>query len=886
MTDSPFDNVRNDGPLRNIYTGMGVPSRDPSMATTLNPEFQFLSRQELGGYHRLFWQCRKIVDIMPTRMTRRWGTYSVVLDDGEEKDRAEMAMNKILWRYRHKFRDAQRLANLHGNAAIILVTDKGSLAEPINLRNTGRIVSARVVGRWSIVPDVEGTIWNFDETDGPQWFRPFAYIDQGRGRDGKDQFSIPDRIHGSHVLWFRGNEILDEQERYRNSGCDDSVIQIFYETLHRFQSTYDAGFRLLSSGTLNHQIEGLLDMLKQGGREAEEVLIDRAQLDDFTRSSYRQLLSDKSKESYQYLSASLGGASEIMELIKNELVAAASTAGIPPSLFYSEFSSGLDSAGKDHSERQTLNAAISDFQEQKFAENIEKLIRLIHATKDGPFKGSAPEDWRWNWTPLYDPTPQENAGLKQTYAMIDQANMGTGVYDAEVARRRYTGPAFQEDIVLTPGDLERMGKAASEGGAPVATAGGEALPEGVESLTPEELDSMSVEELEELESLLGGGSEPGVGTEEPSEEAPSDEEPGGMSAQELEELESLLGGGSEPETEETPEAKGDSRGFRFDAPKIRKKKPKCRPGRSKLCGYACIPDWKECGEGQSAVENYQRNLKLREETADDRYEQLRKIGKELGPDGTKIILDAVQGLDPRKWPKSMVQKVNFLKKTKDGIERKIKQGEADLDKARASGDEDRIQKAERKLELAKTRLDVLDLLGIDDIVQSPWAVSQDIKAFKDYLKANQGREEQSKAQVKTGLILRVPEVEVDPITKPDSVLEDLSKGDLSPRDQKALDRILLFEESKAKLERLREQVAESQELDDKTYNRIFNGINIEFSRIKSIVDDSRRLKADNPEIAARLAKIATVSKEYLPGYRIIPVDSLSELEKKAKERPC
>ena len=401
------DTTRNDGPLQNVYSGMGVPNRDPLMATMLNPNFRLLSRQEVGAYHRLFWQCRKVVDIMPVRMTRRWGTYSVVIDDGDFKDRSEMAMNKVLSEYRHQFRKAQRLANLHGNAAIVLLTDKGALSDPIDLRKVNRIVSTRVVGRWSIIPDTEGLIWNFDEADGPEWFRPFAYIDQNTKGRQQDHFVLPERIHGSHVLWFRGNEILDEQERYRNSGCDDSVLQIFYETLHRFQSTYDAGYRLLSSGTLNHQVEGLLDMLKKGGPEAQDKLIQRAQLDDLTRSSYRQLLSDKSLESYQYLSASLGGASEIMEIIKNELVAAASVAGIPPSLFYAEFSSGMDSAGKDHSERQTLNAAIMDFQEDKFSEQIEKLITIIHASKSGPYKGNPPDDWRWTWTPLYDPTPQE-----------------------------------------------------------------------------------------------------------------------------------------------------------------------------------------------------------------------------------------------------------------------------------------------------------------------------------------------------------------------------------------------------------------------------------------------------------------------------------------------
>ena len=843
--------IRNDGPLRNIYTGMGVPSRDPSMATSLNPEFRFLNRQELGGYHRLFWQCRKIVDIMPVRMTRRWGTYSAVMDDGEKKDQAEMAMNQILWKYRHKFRDAQRLANLHGNAAIILITDKGSLAEPIDLRNTQRIISARVVGSWSIVPDTENMIWNLDEVDGPTWFRPFAYLDQ-KASNSMGGVSVPERIHGSHVLWFRGNEVLDEQERYRNSGCDDSVLQIFYETLHRFQSTYDAGFRLLSSGTLNHQIEGLLDMLKQGGPSAEEALIDRAQLDDFTRSAYRQLLSDKSKESYQYLSASLGGASEIMEIIKNELVAAASTAGIPPSLFYAEFSSGMDSAGKDHSERQTLNAAISDLQEQKFAENIEKLIKITHALKDGPFKGTPPKDWRWSWTPLYDPTPQENAQLKQTYAMVDQANMGTGIYDAEVARRRYTGPSFQEDLVVTPDDLERISKAASEAGAMggmgmPSPAGGvpgaeEEVPPEVASLNPEELDEMSVEELEELESLLGGDA--------------------------------------------ATEAKGDSRYFRFDAPKSRKKKPKCRPGRSKLCGYACIPEWKECGEGKNPIESQVRNLRIREETADDRYEQLRTISQELGPDGAKIVLDVIKGLDPRKWPKSISQKTKLLQKTRNDIEKKIASGEQALSAALQEGDLRNSRKLEKSLELLRTRLDVFDLLGIEDIVQSPWAVSQDIKAFKDYLKANQDREAQSKDRVKVGLTLRMPTVEVPPILKPDPELEALSDGDLSEKDRKILDKVMLFEESKARLEQFREEIANSPNIDDKDYRRIFDGIDREFARLKSIVDESKRAKTSNPVLSARVAKIATVSKEYLPGYRIIPIKDLSKLEEKAKEQPC
>lgn len=452
MTD-----IRFDGPLQNVLTGLGSTGYDPSRYMQIGA-LELLSRDEQSRYYRTSWACRKVIDIMPGYMTKRWGIIKMGGKVGKADIAGAIAKYHKRIHAKNAFRRAQILANLRGNAGIVILADDAEedYAKPLDPKKLRSIKGLRVLDRYQLYPDLTGWWDRLNDDAKPEFFNLISTTSRVLDRQGSS-ISIGSKIHGSRVLWFRGAE-LDEYERLRNQGCDDSVLVNFIGAFKRYYAAYEAGAAIAQSiDIIVHKMKGLGNMLLSGGRESEARLTERLRVNQISKSVYRGYAVDMENEDISVLSRNAGGISDIMESLKNELCAAS---GLPPSVFYAQFASGLDSSGESHSERETLNDEVQAAQEEKLDDNLLYLNELIFQANDGPTKGKLPDDWDWDWYPLYSPTPDEIADLRQKYATIDSTYIGSQVYTPdEVANSRFGGAEYSTEIVL---DLEARKKAKEE----------------------------------------------------------------------------------------------------------------------------------------------------------------------------------------------------------------------------------------------------------------------------------------------------------------------------------------------------------------------------------------------------------------------------------------
>ncbi|HEY9748312.1 MAG TPA: anti-CBASS Acb1 family protein [Allocoleopsis sp.] len=498
------DEARFDGPLQNVLTGLGVSTYDPGRHLQIGV-LEFLSRDEQSRYYRTSWACRKVVDVMPKYMTKRWGYLKMGGKSGKADIAGAIAKYHKRLQVKNSFRRAQTLANLRGNAGIVILADdlQEDYSKPLDLKKLRSIRGLRVLDRYQLYPDLTGWWDRLNDDAKPEYFNLISTTSKVLDNKGS-AIVIGSKIHGSRVLWFRGAE-LDEHERLRNQGCDDSVLVNFIGAFKRYYAAYESGAAIAQSiDVIVHKIKNLGTTLLTGGRESETRLTERLRVNQISKSVYRGYAVDMDNEDISVLSRNAGGISDIMESLKGELCAAS---GLPPSVFYAQFASGLDSSGESHSERETLNDEVQSAQEEKLDDNLLYLNELIFQANDGPTKGKIPDDWDWEWHQLYSPTPDQIADLKQKYSSIDATYIGSQVLTAdEVASSRFGGAEYSTEIVL---DMEAR-KKAKEAAEKQAEADANFSADDVEELPPEgeaiapdaaETDFPADEEAENLEEF-------------------------------------------------------------------------------------------------------------------------------------------------------------------------------------------------------------------------------------------------------------------------------------------------------------------------------------------------------------------------------------------------
>lgn len=444
--------------LTNVVAGLGT-SRDKaaySEYSYINP----LDRQTLENMYRGSWLAKKIVNIPAEDMTRAWRT--CMFDDETVGDPAidnqfdyEEAERKF--GIRAKVNAALRWSRLYGGSVLLLgVGDPKTYDKPLDVEKVkkGDLRFVMPMDRWLCI-----STGMFDYSD-----------------ISSDNFGMPEyytvaqaqnlRIHHSRVIRFVGDE-LPWYASLQNQRWGDSVLQVVYDTL-RGRDTITAAIAtmMFESNVDVVKVDGLSDML--GTQDGEAAITKRFQLAAMMKSFNRMLLLEGGEE-YDKKSNTFSGLDAIVREFRAEVAGAAD---VPVSRLFGISASGLNATGDN--EVRNYYDMVASRQEAHLRPALEKLdeVLLRHTF------GTVPEDYRFEFKPLWQLSDKEKADTEKVRADRDKTYYDMGVLsEGAIARELKESGTYktmtEEDVELAEELAEQL----------------EAMPQpGVDPLTGEPLE--------------------------------------------------------------------------------------------------------------------------------------------------------------------------------------------------------------------------------------------------------------------------------------------------------------------------------------------------------------------------------------------------------------
>jgi phage-related protein (TIGR01555 family) len=436
---------------------------------------QQLDRASIQYFYRRYGILKKLVNVPANQMTYRWGYLQLGGKRGDAKIRdafeafTDQLPVETLYNHRLGLRTAfglaQKAANKMGNGAILMDLDDGEdLDRPINFNKLKGIRRLYVLDRWSLKPLIIGSTRDHDfyQLGGVAFSRFLTDVRRG---------AAVQAVHKSRVLWFRGEE-LDDNELMRTGGCDDSVFESTISSFLDYRASICGAKQMIQDFDIFvHELEGLLTELETDGNQEYETLIrERIEINDRMRRLHRTMLVDKDKERIGHSSRQVSGYSDLMDRVLNDFLA---NVELTPAELLGKYPEGMADTGQ--TEQQNANDRTSRYQEEKFRSNIVAFCKVLFRCKEFVTQGKIPDTWKFVFELLYPVTPPEQAELQLNYAQIDDINIRNGVYSGDdVARSRYGSADFQPNIIIDFKKREAAQKAAQEGEAPPE---GEGAPE-------------------------------------------------------------------------------------------------------------------------------------------------------------------------------------------------------------------------------------------------------------------------------------------------------------------------------------------------------------------------------------------------------------------------
>lgn len=374
-------------------------------------------------------------------------------DLGEELE-GEVKRRLTKLHFAEKMVTAEKWSRLFGGAiAVLLVDDGRGIDEPLDMKSARSIDDIRVFERAVVQPDyttlLNYSYYDFDQEDDVPWGQPEYY----------NVYSIYGqfRVHYSRCLVFRNGEVPE----YTASGFfrffgipEHSKIKDFMrETI----GSHHDGAKLLERSVLGiYKMKNLSNLLATD--EGEDKVIQRLQVIDMARNIINSMAIDADGEDYQYINASMGGASDLIDRTANMLSA---VTDIPQTILFGKSPSGMDATGDN--DMENYYQLLSRIQGNNLKDNTEKVVQLVllQMLCEGNLEGELPE-YEVKFVPYKQMTEAEQASIDQQKAATEQVKAATAqayvdmqVLDpSEVRKGLAKSGEYDIEGLLDEGDLE------------------------------------------------------------------------------------------------------------------------------------------------------------------------------------------------------------------------------------------------------------------------------------------------------------------------------------------------------------------------------------------------------------------------------------------------
>lgn len=435
----------------NTITGLGT-SRDKQTGTRVRaPGFQ-QSRETFDDLYHSDDTAATIARLPATEMTREWITLQVDDSVGDTVRTENTTEDKMLTAKnvmqaledvgaKGALADALTWAAVHGGGLLFLGVNDGieDLSEPLDLDRVRSLDFLTVYDRWEL--HVQET--NQDPRT-KNFGKPEVYLLQTSTESGMET-SEAVQIHASRFIRLDGTKTT-RRRMARNNGWSDSVYVKMRQTLEGWGISWLSIthlFQDMSQAVL--KMKGLADAICQ---QESNLVLDRMTAMDLCRSVARAIPIDADDEDFIRVATPLAG---VPELIDRLMLRVASAADQPATLLFGQSPSGLNATGE--SDIRFFYDRMKGRQDTELRPALNRLLEVLFAAKEGPTKGTEPENWSYEFNPLWQMTDLQEAEVRKKTAETDQIYIMEGVTTPdEVAMSRHGGDAYSTETVL---DMEK-----------------------------------------------------------------------------------------------------------------------------------------------------------------------------------------------------------------------------------------------------------------------------------------------------------------------------------------------------------------------------------------------------------------------------------------------
>ncbi|MCG8433478.1 MAG: DUF1073 domain-containing protein [Gammaproteobacteria bacterium] len=466
--DEWLENITRTDGWENVLSGFGT-SRDKRSANRIKIAPSGHQRENFLQIHASDDMGATLAELPAKEMFRKWITINVDEEESapdesedmrtEEPSRAprkkkekpvgERMLQRLekLEAQRHCF-EAKVWARVFGGGLMFLAVDDGhggDLTKPLNMSGIKSFDFIKVFDRWDVhIEEVE------DDISKKEFGDPRIYRLQSTSENGQITTpSIP--IHASRFIRFDG-VLTSRQRRARNSGWADSIYVRLEEPLADFGISWHGVANIIQDFAQGvFKMKGLARAI---GGDKDKLVLSRLTTMDICRSSTRFIPIDSDSEEFVRQQTPVSGLPELMDRTSLRLASAART---PVTLLMGMSPAGLQATGD--SDIRFFYDQISAAQEMEIRPQLERLITIVFNSKDGPTAGIEPENWSFEFNPLWQLSDKEQAQVRKLQMETDTGYTKERVLSAdEVANSRFGGDRYSTNTVL---DTEKRAEEAA-----------------------------------------------------------------------------------------------------------------------------------------------------------------------------------------------------------------------------------------------------------------------------------------------------------------------------------------------------------------------------------------------------------------------------------------
>jgi phage-related protein (TIGR01555 family) len=364
---------------------------------------------------------RKMAETIAKQMTRKW-IKVVAIGDADKSDKVA-AMESALKEFRVQaaFRKAAELDGFFGRGQIYIdiktpagipaQTDYEELKTPL-LRSPAKIKKDSLIGFRVIEP-----VWTYPSsytTANPMaadYYKPTSW------------FVLGNTVHASRLLLFVSRELPDLlKASYNFSGL--SMTQLAEPYVNNFLRTRDSVSDLVHSFSVSGIMTDMGAALSGGN---DSLMLDRATMFNTMRDNRGVFMLNKETEEFFQFNTPLSGLDALQAQAQESM---ASVCNIPLVYLLGITPSGLNATAEG--EISVFEDYIRSMQEALFSDNLDRVFEIIQLSKFGAID----PDIGYEYEPLSQMDPAEQANIRKVDADADAVLIGAGVISPDESRTR------------------------------------------------------------------------------------------------------------------------------------------------------------------------------------------------------------------------------------------------------------------------------------------------------------------------------------------------------------------------------------------------------------------------------------------------------------------